>query len=60
MIVGSVRVFGLMLVVLQAWAAVPEAVAEAARGTALAHESNYELAIQHYKAALRLDSIALA
>jgi len=38
------------------WAAVPEAVAEAARGGALAREGKYELAIQHYKAALRLDS----
>src|SRR5438477_7566261 len=29
---------------------------EAARGAALAREGQYELAIQHYKAALRLDS----
>ena len=30
--------------------------AEAARGTALAREGKYDLAIQHYQAALRLDS----
>jgi len=29
--------------------------AEAARGTALAREGKYELAISHYRAALRLD-----
>ncbi len=38
------------------WAAVPEAVSEAARGTALSREGKYDLAIQHYKAALQLDS----
>jgi tetratricopeptide (TPR) repeat protein len=46
----------LLLALGQMPAAVPEAVAEAARGTALAHEGKYELAIEHYKAALRLDS----
>ena len=34
---------------------IQDAVAEAARGTALAREGKYDLAIQHYKAALRLD-----
>ena len=32
-----------------------DAVAEAARGAALAREGKYDLAIEHYKAALRLD-----
>ena len=44
-----------MLLAAQSRAAVQDAVAEAARGTALAREGKYELAIQHYKAALRLD-----
>src|SRR3954449_8578458 len=38
------------------WAAAPEAVAEAARGTSLSRDGKYDLAIQHYKAALQLDS----
>ncbi len=55
MVTGSIRVLGFLLAACPLWAAVPEAVAEAARGTALAHEGKYESAIQHYKAALRLD-----
>ena len=39
----------------QTGAAVPDGVAEAARGTALAREGKYDLAIEHYKAALRLN-----
>jgi len=53
---GSIRILGVVLAACQVWAAVPEAVAEAARGGASAREGKYELAIQHYKAALRLDS----
>ena len=56
MVPVSIRLLGLALVAAQLWAQVPEAVAEAARGTALAHEGKYELAIQHYRTALRLDS----
>ncbi len=56
MINGSIRILGVVLAACQVWAAVPEAVVEAARGGALAREGKYELAIQHYKAALRLDS----
>ena len=56
MISGSIRILGVVLAACQVWAAVPEAIAEAARGGALAREGKYELAIQHYKAALRLDS----
>jgi len=46
----------LALATTQVWAANPEAVAEAARGTALAREGKYDLAIQHYQAALKLDA----
>jgi tetratricopeptide (TPR) repeat protein len=56
MVTGSIRLLGFLLAACPLWAAVPEAVAEAARGTALAREGKYEPAIQHYKAALRLDS----
>jgi len=44
------------LLAAQTEAAVPGAVVEAARGTALAREGKYDLAIEHYKAALRLDA----
>jgi len=50
-----IRFFSLVLTAAQIWAAVPEALAEAARGTALARDGKYDLAVQHYKAALRLD-----
>ncbi len=43
------------LLAAQTGAAVPDAVAEAARGTALAHEGKYDLAIEHYKSASRLN-----
>jgi tetratricopeptide (TPR) repeat protein len=56
MIAGSIRILGFVLAACSLWAAVPEAVAEAARGAAFARDGKYELAIQHYKAALRLDS----
>jgi tetratricopeptide (TPR) repeat protein len=56
MVTGSIRFVSLVLLVAQLRAANPEAVAEAARGTALAKEGKYDLAIQHYRAALRLDS----
>src|ERR1035441_5625836 len=56
MIAGSIRILGFVLAACPLWAAVPEAVAEAARGAAFARDGKYELAIQHYKAALRLDS----
>ncbi len=56
MVLAVIRLSSLVLVAAQMWAAVPEAVAEAARGTALAREGKYDLAIQHYKAAVRLDS----
>jgi tetratricopeptide (TPR) repeat protein len=49
------RFFGLVLMAAQMWAAAPDAVGEAARGTALAREGKYDLAIEHYKSALRLD-----
>ena len=56
MITGSVRVLGILLAATVLSAADSGAVAEAARGAALAHEGKYDLAIQHYKAALRLDA----
>jgi tetratricopeptide (TPR) repeat protein len=52
---GSVRLLAVLLGAWQLWAAVPEAVAEAARGAALAREGKYDLAIEHYQIALRLD-----
>jgi len=54
--VRVVRFLSLMLLTAQAGAAVPDAVAEAARGAALAREGKYDLAIEHYKTALRLNS----
>jgi len=56
MVASWVRVSALVLAACQLPASSPEAVAEAARGKALAQEGKYELAIQHYKAALKLDS----
>jgi tetratricopeptide (TPR) repeat protein len=55
MIAGYIRGFALVLAACQLWAAPPQAVAEATRGAALAREGKYELAIQHYNAALRLN-----
>ena len=55
MVAGSIRVLVFVLAACQLWAADSGAVAEAAQGTALAREGKYELAIQHYKAALRLN-----
>ncbi len=43
------------LMAAQTGAAVPNALAEAARGSAFAHEGKYDLAIEHYKAASRLN-----
>jgi len=56
MITGSIRILGFLLAATVLSAADSGAVAEAARGAALAHEGKYDLAIQHYKAALRLDA----
>ena len=44
------------LMAAQTGEAVPNALAEAARGAALAREGKYDLAIEHYKTALRLNS----
>jgi tetratricopeptide (TPR) repeat protein len=44
-----------LVLLAQTGAAVPDAVAEAARGTALARDGKYDLAIEHYKAALHLN-----
>lgn len=55
MVLAAIRFLSLVLLAAQIGAAVQDAVAEAARGTALAREGKYELAIQHYKAAQRLD-----
>src|SRR5579863_6374008 len=54
MVPVAIRFLSLLLAV-QPAAAVPDAVAEAARGTALARDGKYDLAIEHYKAALRLN-----
>ena len=56
MISAAIRFLSLVLLAPQIGAAAQDAVAEAARGTALAREGKYDLAIEHYKAALRLDS----
>ena len=56
MVPAAIWLLGPVLLAAQVEAAVQDAVAEAARGTALAREGKYELAIQHYQAALRLDS----
>jgi len=55
MVARSIRVLIFVLAACQLWAADSAAVAEAARGTALAREGKYDLAIEHYKAALRLN-----
>jgi tetratricopeptide (TPR) repeat protein len=57
MLKDSIRVLPLLLIACQSRAAPSDAVAEAARGAALAQEGKYDLAIQHYKAAIRLDSL---
>lgn len=44
MIGGSIRILSVVLAPCQWWTALPEAVAEAARGAALAREGKYELA----------------
>ena len=56
MIPAAIQFLSLVLLAAQTGAAVPDAVAEAARGTALARDGKYDLAIQHYQAALRLDA----
>ena len=56
MVPAAIRLLSLVLLAAQTGAAAQDAVAEAARGTALAREGKYDLAIEHYKAALRLDS----
>src|SRR5580704_976986 len=56
MVPVAARFFSIALLAAQTGAAVPDAVAEAARGTDLAREGKYELAIEHYKAALRMDT----
>src|SRR4051812_6675998 len=53
---GCVRVLLVLLIAFRLCAAPSAAVAEAAQGTALAHEGKYDLAIWHYKAAIRLDA----
>ena len=55
MVPVAIRFLSLVLLAAQIGAAVQDAVAEAARGTALAREGKYDLAIEHYKAALRLN-----
>ena len=55
MVPVALRFLSLVLLAAQTGTAVPDAVAEAARGTALAREGKYDLAIEHYKAALRLN-----
>ena len=54
MVAVAARFLSIALLAALTRAAVPDAVAEAARGAALAHEGKYDLAIEHYKAALRL------
>jgi len=56
MISAAIRLLSLVLLAPQIGAATQDAVAEAARGAALAREGKYDLAITHYNAALRLDS----
>jgi tetratricopeptide (TPR) repeat protein len=56
MVSAAIRFLGLVLLAVQIGVAVQDAVAEAARGAALAREGKYELAIEHYEAALRLDA----
>jgi tetratricopeptide (TPR) repeat protein len=55
MVSVTIPFLNLVLLAAQTGAPVPDAAAEAARGAALAHEGKYDLAIQHYKAALRLN-----
>ena len=55
MISAAIRLLSLVLLAAQIRATAQDAVAEAARGTALAREGKYDLAIEHYKAALRLN-----
>ena len=55
MVAVALRFLGLVLLAANCGRQHPDAVAEAARGTALAREGKYDLAIEHYKAALRLD-----
>jgi tetratricopeptide (TPR) repeat protein len=56
MIPAAIRLLSLLLLAAQIGVAVQDARAEAARGAALASEGKYDLAIEHYNAALRLDS----
>jgi Flp pilus assembly protein TadD len=53
---GSITVLCVLAAACLLRAATPDAVAEAARGAALAREGKYDLAIQHYRAAVKLDS----
>ncbi len=55
MIPAAVRIISLLFFVVQSGAGGQQAVAEAAQGTALARDGQYDLAIEHYQAALRLD-----
>src|SRR5438552_558731 len=55
MVSAAIRILSVLLLAAGTWAAVPEAVAEAARGTDLARQGKYESAIQHYQSALRLN-----
>jgi tetratricopeptide (TPR) repeat protein len=55
MVPVAIGFLSLVLLAEQTGVAVPGAVAELARGTTLAREGKYDLAIEHYKAALRLD-----
>lgn len=55
MVPAATRLLSLALLVIPIGAPAQEAVAEAAQGTALAREGKFDLAIQHYEVALRLD-----
>jgi tetratricopeptide (TPR) repeat protein len=50
-----VRLFSTLMLAAQMWAAEQPAVAEAMAGRSLAREGKFDLAIEHYRAALRLD-----
>jgi tetratricopeptide (TPR) repeat protein len=55
MVSVAIRWLSALLLAAQIGAAAQDAVAEAARGTALARDGKYDLAIEHYKAAFRLN-----
>ena len=55
MVPVAIQFLSLVLLVAQTRATGQDAVAEAAHGTALAREGKYDLAIEHYRSALRLN-----